>query len=118
MIAFTVRVPNETANALVKLAKKMNRSRADITRQAIKEYVARETWEWDEIEAGMAEADRGEFAEAEDVKRIIDTFALKSFLHERILEAQSGEVDTQSMTETADSVLASGSSQPFGCLGS
>ena len=35
---------------------------------------------------------------------------LKSFLHERIREAQSGELDTRSMTEIADSILGSGSS--------
>ena len=35
---------------------------------------------------------------------------LKSFLHGRILEAESGELDTRSMTEIADSILGSGSS--------
>jgi predicted transcriptional regulator len=103
MKTFTVRVPDETVGDLDRLAQKMDRSRSFIAAQAIEDYVARETWQIAEIEAGIAEADRGEFAEAEDVRRIVDNFTLKSFLHERIAEAQRGELDTRSMTEIADS---------------
>jgi len=88
MISFTVQVSDETASDLARLAEKMASSPASIAAQAIEDYVARETWQIAEIEAGIAESDRGEFAEAEDVKRIMDKFALKSFLHERIAEAQ------------------------------
>ena len=35
---------------------------------------------------------------------------LKSLLHQRIIEAQNGELDTRSMTEIADTVLGTGSS--------
>ena len=35
------------------------------------DYLAREEWQIAEIEAGIAEADRGEFASAEDLARVV-----------------------------------------------
>jgi len=74
MTAFTVRVPDETANHLDQLAEKMDRSRAYLAAQAIEDYVARESWQLAEIEAGIAEVNRGEFAEPAEVARIIAKF--------------------------------------------
>ena len=74
MTAFTVRVPYETANHLDQLAEKMDRSRAYLAAQAIKDFVERESWQLAEIEAGIAEADAGEFAEPEEVARVIAKF--------------------------------------------
>ncbi|MRG56076.1 Predicted transcriptional regulator [Phyllobacterium sp. YR620] len=67
MTAFTVRVPDETAAKLDQLAEKLDRSRSYMAAQAIEDYVARETWQLAEIESGLAEADRGEFASDEDI---------------------------------------------------
>lgn len=67
MTAFTVRVPDETAAKLDQLAEKLDRSRSYMAAQAIEDYVARETWQLAEIEYGLAEADRGEFASDEDI---------------------------------------------------
>ena len=67
MTAFTVRVPDEIAEKLDHLAQKMDRSRAYMAAQAIADFVAREEWQLAEIEAGLAEADRGEFASAAEV---------------------------------------------------
>ncbi len=88
MKTFTVRVPDETVGDLDRLAQKMDRSRAYVAARAIEDYIARELWQLTEIEAGIAEVERGEFA-----------------------EAQSGELDTRSMTEIADSIFGSGSSR-------
>ena len=40
MTRITVRLPEELANSLDKAAEKLNRSRADVVRQAIEYYVA------------------------------------------------------------------------------
>jgi predicted transcriptional regulator len=74
MTAFTVRVPDETANKLDKLAEKMSRSRAYVAAQAIEDFVAREAWQLAEIEAGLAEADRGEFATDADLARVVGKY--------------------------------------------
>ncbi|TPI77193.1 ribbon-helix-helix protein, CopG family [Mesorhizobium sp. B2-8-9] len=71
MSAFTVRLPDETVAKLDQLAEKVNRSRSYVAAQAIEDYVAREEWQLAEIEAGLDEADRGEFAREKDLARVI-----------------------------------------------
>jgi predicted transcriptional regulator len=60
MTAFTVRVPDAVAEQLDQLAAKLDRSRAYVAAKAIEDFVAREAWQLAEIEAGLAEADRGD----------------------------------------------------------
>lgn len=74
MTAFTVRVPDEIAEKLDHLAQKMDRSRAYMAAQAIADFVAREEWQLAEIEAGLAEADRGEFASAAEVALVVGKY--------------------------------------------
>ena len=74
MTAFTVRVADETASKLDKIAEKLDRSRAWVAAQAIEAYVAREAWQLAEIEAGLAEAESGDFADSGDVARIVATY--------------------------------------------
>lgn len=71
MTAFTVRVPDDTADKLDKLAEKLDRSRAYVAAQAIEAYVEREAWQLAEIEAGLAEVDAGDFATSDDLARVI-----------------------------------------------
>jgi len=73
MAAFTVRVPDETASHLDKLAEKMDRSRAYLAAKAIEDFVAREAWQLADIEAGLVEADKGDFADPSEVARIFAT---------------------------------------------
>lgn len=42
--------------------------------QAIEDFVAREEWQLAEIEAGLAEADRGEFGTPEDLANIVGRY--------------------------------------------
>jgi predicted transcriptional regulator len=70
MTDFTVNLPDDIIDQLDQLARKLNRSRSDIVAQAITEYVERETWGIADIEAGIAEADRGEFASDDEINRI------------------------------------------------
>lgn len=71
MIAFTIRVPDEVADRLNQIAQKLDRSRSYMAAQAIEDFVSREEWQIAEIEAGIAEADRGEFASDDDVARVV-----------------------------------------------
>ncbi|MGA1802523.1 CopG family ribbon-helix-helix protein [Rhizobium sp. HT1-10] len=74
MTAFTVRVSDETVSKLDQIAEKLDRSRSYMAAQAIEDYVAREEWQLAEIEAGLAEADRGEFASDQDVAKIVGKY--------------------------------------------
>jgi predicted transcriptional regulator len=74
MTAFTVRVPDETAEKLDRLAEKMARSRSDVAARAIEDFVAQEAWRVAEIEAGLAEAERGEFATSAEIETIFEKY--------------------------------------------
>ncbi|AOF93155.1 CopG family ribbon-helix-helix protein [Sinorhizobium sp. RAC02] len=74
MTAFTIRVPDEVADRLNQIAQKLDRSRSYMAAQAIEDFVSREEWQLAEIEAGIAEADRGEFASDDDVARVVGKY--------------------------------------------
>jgi len=71
MSAFTIRVPDKTAERLDQLAEKQERSRSYMAAKAIEDFVAREEWQLAEIEAGLAEAESGQFASSDDVASVI-----------------------------------------------
>ncbi len=73
MTAFTVRVSD--AEQLDKLAAKLDRSRAYVAAQAIEDFVAREAWQLAEIEAGLGEAERGDFASASELAAVVGEYA-------------------------------------------
>jgi predicted transcriptional regulator len=66
---FTVQISEETASKLEQIAEKLDSSRSHMAAQAIDDYVARQEWQIAEIEEGLAEADRGEFASDEELGR-------------------------------------------------
>ncbi|MBP1845633.1 putative transcriptional regulator [Rhizobium petrolearium] len=74
MTAFTIRVPDDVAERLNQLAQKLDRSRSYMAAQAIEDFVAREEWQLAEIEAGIVEADRGDFASDDDVARVVSKY--------------------------------------------
>ncbi|TJV05720.1 MAG: ribbon-helix-helix protein, CopG family [Mesorhizobium sp.] len=74
MTAFTVRLPDDTANRLDQLAEKLDRSRSYMAAQAIEDFVARQEWQLAEIEAGLAEAERGEFANDQELAAVIGKY--------------------------------------------
>ncbi|MBS1164591.1 MAG: hypothetical protein H6R00_616 [Proteobacteria bacterium] len=71
MVAFTVRLDDDEAEKLDRLASKLDRPRSYLAALAIADYLAREEWQIAEIEAGLSEADRGEFASADDLARVV-----------------------------------------------
>ncbi|WP_442756329.1 CopG family ribbon-helix-helix protein [Methylocystis sp. JAN1] len=60
------------------LAKKLDRSPALVATQAIEDFVRLEEWRVREIEAGLADAEAGDFASPEDVARIMARFAART----------------------------------------
>jgi predicted transcriptional regulator len=71
MSAFTVRLPDEIAKKLDALASKLDRSRSYVAAQAIGDFVEREAWQLEDIEAGLREAERGDFATDAEVAATI-----------------------------------------------
>jgi predicted transcriptional regulator len=76
--AFTVRLDEATLGALDQLAEKTERSRNWLVAKAVEEYVALNAWQIGKIEAGIAAADRGDFADADDLARVRKKFASKT----------------------------------------
>jgi predicted transcriptional regulator len=70
MNAITIRISDDTAERLDQLARKLDRSQATMAEQAIEDFIVREEWQIAEIEAGLAEADAGDFATAEEVAAV------------------------------------------------
>ncbi|MGF0538053.1 CopG family ribbon-helix-helix protein [Agrobacterium sp. ES01] len=71
MNQITVVIPEETAARLDRLAEKLARSSDSVAADAIRDFVAREEWQLEEIEAGLAEAERGDFASDDEVHAVL-----------------------------------------------
>ena len=68
--AFTIRLDDETLAELDALAADTDRSRNWLAAKAIENYVELNAWQIDQIKAGLAEADRGEFVSEADLDAI------------------------------------------------
>lgn len=68
--AFTIRLDDEMLAKLDALAADTDRSRNWIATKAIESYVELNAWQIAQIKAGIAEADRGEFATEEELDAI------------------------------------------------
>ena len=75
--AFTLRVDVATLKALDQLAEKTDRSRSWHATRAIEEYIALNAWQIAKVEAGIAAADGGDFADDEDVARVLRKYSPK-----------------------------------------
>jgi len=70
----TVVLEDEALQALDQLAQRTNRSPDDLVSQAVRDYLALQEWQLQKIEAGIAAADRFEFASDEELDRIADKY--------------------------------------------
>jgi predicted transcriptional regulator len=66
--ATSVRLDDETLERLGHIAEAMDRPRAWLMSEAIKQYVAREEWAIYEIEKAVEAADQGQLQKHSDVK--------------------------------------------------
>jgi RHH-type rel operon transcriptional repressor/antitoxin RelB len=74
----TLRLEGKLRGRLDKLAVAMRRSRSFLAAEAIREYVALNSWQIEEIQKGMGEADGGEFASESEVKRVTKKWARRA----------------------------------------
>lgn len=70
MSVMSLRIPAEIADTLAHLAKATGRSKSYLAVDALREYLAREAWQIEEIQKALKEADAGDFASAEEVRAI------------------------------------------------
>lgn len=68
MTTVTTRIDEETQSRLDQLAKATDRSRSWLVADAIRRYVEEEGWQVAAIEAGLRQADAGDFATEDEVK--------------------------------------------------
>ncbi|WP_377843196.1 CopG family ribbon-helix-helix protein [Bosea sp. UC22_33] len=68
--AFTIRLDDEMLAKLDALAADTDRSRNWIAAKAIESYIELNAWQIEQIKAGLAEADRGEFVTEADLDAI------------------------------------------------
>ena len=66
----TLRLDSGLRTKLDKLAAATRRSRSFLAAEAIRDYLAQNSWQIEEIHKGLAEAGRGEFASEREVKRV------------------------------------------------
>jgi hypothetical protein len=77
MKEFKVSLAADAIAQLDSLAVRLNCSRDFLASKAIDEFVSRESWQVAEIEAGLAEANRGEFASEAEVERVLGKYLRK-----------------------------------------
>ena len=75
--AFTLKLDEATLDALDRIAEKTERSRSWLAVKAIEDYIAVNAWQIGKIEAGIAAADRGDFASEDDVARVVGKYSAK-----------------------------------------
>lgn len=67
MASVTVPLDQAMESKLVELARRTGRSPSDLAAQALESFVEVQAWQMAEIEAAVAEADRGAFASDDEV---------------------------------------------------
>ena len=68
----TIRLESAIKKRLDRLSAATNRSKSFLAAEAIREYVAMNEWQIQEIRAAVTEADAGDFASDAEVKAVMD----------------------------------------------
>jgi RHH-type transcriptional regulator, rel operon repressor / antitoxin RelB len=74
----TLRLDGSLTGELDKLARATRRSRSFLAAEAIRDYVALNSWQIEEIHKALAEADRRDFATESEVKRVAKKWARRA----------------------------------------
>jgi len=69
-IPMTVRVPAEMKERLERLAEATSRSKSWLATDALRRYIELEEWQIAETQAGLREADAGDFASDAEVQAV------------------------------------------------
>ena len=78
MSVMSLRIPDEIADTLASLAKATGRSKSFLAVDALREYLAREAWQIEEIQKALKEADEGDFATQEEVNAMADKWTVNA----------------------------------------
>lgn len=71
----TIRLTSEVRDKLEKLAQVTGRSKSFLAADAIEVYLATQTWQIEEIQKGLEEADAGDFATDAEVTRVFSKWS-------------------------------------------
>ena len=74
----TLRLDSKLKKQLDKLSKVTSRTRSFLAAEAIREYVQLNEWQIEEIRKGIAEADRGDFADEKEVERVVSKWTRRA----------------------------------------
>lgn len=74
-IPLNVRLPTELAGQLDALTKATGRSKSFLAVEALGAYIEQQIWQISEVNAGIEEADRGEFATDAEMRAIFSKYA-------------------------------------------
>jgi predicted transcriptional regulator len=74
MSALTISLSDETAEKLDTLARAQESSRSSLVSKAIEEFIAKEDWQIAEIQSGLNEAERADFACDDDLRIVIERY--------------------------------------------
>lgn len=85
----TLRLEPGLRKKLDQIALAQRRSRSFIAAEAIREYVALNDWQIDETKKAVLEADRGEFASAGEVERVMSKWAKRGSAGKKQLRGRS-----------------------------
>ena len=72
--AFTIRTDPHTLQRLDSLAKQLDRSRNYLANQALEEFLELQAWQLGKVQAGIAAAERGDFASDQEMEEILTTY--------------------------------------------
>jgi predicted transcriptional regulator len=71
----TIDLDEPVLEALDRAAEQRGRSRADIIAEAVRDYLETQRWQLEKIKAGIAAANRGDFASEDEIERIVGKYA-------------------------------------------
>lgn len=78
MSAMTIRLAPDLKVRLERLAETTRRSKSFLAAEAIRNFVDLNDWQADEVRKAVAEADREDFASAERVDEVFETWGVRA----------------------------------------
>jgi predicted transcriptional regulator len=94
--SMSMRLPEEINNELAELAKATGRTKSFLAVEAVKEFLAREKWQIEKIQQGLAEADQGLFATDDEIKALHEKWGYNAeYLHSTLGWKTPNQVHTK-----------------------
>ncbi len=72
----SARLTDQTSKKLDQLAKATARSKSFLVAEAVQAYVEEQTWQINAIKEGIRQADNGNFASDEDIKKVLSNWGV------------------------------------------